>query len=205
MGLLASIVNQSGFLSDTFIGDIAGTFGYWVILGGIIAIHAKSYRLAALNCVLFFLLMNCAFYAFEWLVTGRLHLNYLTRWLILSLFTPLGGLLVHNADKRNWLSFPAIAFPVFFLGYEISRMLRLLFVGMIVEEAGVTSIIPATAWEITNDLVQTAIYLAFIIYLFLIFPKSKKRLLCLAATLVATPPLLYFLVFHGMSIVYRLL
>ena len=196
LGLFASFVNQNEFLYHTFIGPMTVSYGYWVIFGSLIAIHSKSIWMAALNCFLFFLFMNSAFYGYAWMTTGILHINYLERWLFVSLFTSVGGAIVYNANKRIWISVAAVALPSSFLLYESFLLLAGLSNDRVVNLNGIHTMVPTNAWYITNDIINVVIYLAFVVYLVHIFPKSKKRLLWLAVLLVAI--LLSLIIFQSL-------
>lgn len=183
LGVLASFINQNDFLGHSFLGPMATTYGYWVIFGSTIALGSKTALRAGINCLLFFLLMNTAFYCFEWLTTGTFLLNYLIRWVGMTVLTLFGGWLVWHLREPRWLGIIAAAAPVCLLLAESIEILAGLGNDKIVQVDGLWQSVPTNAWYIGNNILTAAIYLVFAGYLIHLFPKTKKRVLWLAGVI----------------------
>jgi phosphate starvation-inducible membrane PsiE len=174
LGLVASAINQSEFFRHTFLGPMASTYGYWVIFGSIVSLKSKTHIKAALNCFLFFALMNTAFYCFEWMVTGAFLTRYLLRWLGMTALTPIGGYLVYFAKEKKRISVIAAALPSLFLISEGIMILINLTNDRVVQIDGIAELVPASAWYIANDILTAMVYFAFTAYLLTVFRKRGE-------------------------------
>jgi hypothetical protein len=192
VGVLASVINASSFLSQMFFGPMATTYGYYVIFAGLIALNSETALRAGLNCGLFFLVYLAVFYGYEWLTTGVFQTGWLVRWLIVTAFTPVGGWLVWHARKVGWFGIVGAALPLPFLAVESAQILIGLPHDKIIQLNGLWVTVPTNAWYIVNDLLNVAIYLAFAGYILHIFPKSGGRLWWLAAAALAAAGVGYY-------------
>lgn len=174
MGILASIVNQNKSFDPTFIGPLAITYGYWVILGMFVVLKSKTAKLAGVNCFIFFVLMNISFYLYEYFITSIFQSNWLLKWLVMSLFTLIGGYIMwYWKSSKKWAWFLFI-FPLFFLGEEVINTIISLRFDQLIYEDGIGILVPMNTYFIINKLIIVIIYVLFLMYL-LIYRKKRLK------------------------------
>ena len=131
LGTLAKMTD-----SISVIGDIGTELGIWIFLATLIAVYSRYPTTAAVNVLLFFLSMLCAYYVYGQVVLGFYPRAYFIGWLIIALLSPVAGFFVWFSKGSGMVSILIAALPIsilFSLGYpvfyiyDITLILTLLF------------------------------------------------------------------------------
>ena len=131
LGMIAKMTD-----SISVIGDIGTELGIWIFLATLIAVYSRYPTTAAVNVLLFFLSMLCAYYIYGQVVLGFYPRAYFIGWLIIALLSPVAGFFVWFSKGSGMVSILIAALPIsllFSLGYpafytyDITSILTLLF------------------------------------------------------------------------------
>lgn len=160
-GIFACVVNQVPALRESFVGSISATYGYWVILAMILIMLSPRAIQAGVDCLLFFVTMNTAYYLLEMSYTGVFQTTCYIRWILFSLFTFIGGFAVWFYKKPGWGCALLGSLPAAMLMGEVVTAVNGLFRNLEI--------------NYVSSVLNSLIYLLFVVFYYLQTPKAKNN------------------------------
>lgn len=106
--------------SINIIGQITTELGIWVFFAALIAAYSRKPSYGAVNVVVFFLAMLCAYYVYGYKVLGFFPKDYFLGWLMVALVSSVYGFIVWFSKGKDITAILAAAIPVsmlYALGY----------------------------------------------------------------------------------------
>jgi len=107
LGYIAKITD-----SISMIGEIGTDLGIWVFIVSLIVAFSHTPVTAAINAPVFFLSMFASYYLYGHLVLGFFPRAYFIGWLVVSLLSPIGGLIVWFSRGKGWIANVCAALPI---------------------------------------------------------------------------------------------
>ena len=102
-GLYTGLINQVPFLKETSFQDIAITFEWWILFAVIIAVNCVKPVESGLKTFVFFLISQPLVYLVETPFIGTSVWGYYRYWLIITVLTLPGGMVLNLIKKQNLL------------------------------------------------------------------------------------------------------